>query len=103
MFQEDTVQPMESIATSVKTIPHVSSKLTVQLTQGFWQRPLNKLKKKIGNVLKFSAADMGAPLPPVTHQVWKHPSGAFAERSMFGDSIKLYPCLLAFPTVRSLP
>lgn len=50
MFQEDTVQPMVSITTSdlgeVKTIPLVASKLTVQLTEGFWQRPLNKLKKK---------------------------------------------------------
>lgn len=86
-----------------KTIPHVASKLTVQLTQGFWQRPLNKLKKKFGKVLKFNPADMGATPPPVTHQVWKYLNGAFAERSMFGDSIELYPCLLALPTVRSLP
>lgn len=100
MFQEDTVQPMVSITTSdlgeVKTIPHVASKLTVQLTQGFWQRPLNKLKKKIGSVLKFNPADMGATLPPVTHQVWKQLSRALAERGMLGDSIELYPCLWLF-------
>lgn len=98
MFQEDTVQPMVSITTSdlgeVKTIPLVASKLTMQLTEGFWQQPLNKLKKKkIGSVLKFNPADMGATLPPVTHQVWKHLSRAFAERSMLGGSIELYPCL----------
>lgn len=95
MFQEDTVQPMVSITTSdlgeVKTIPHVASKLTADTR--ILAVALEQAKKKIGSVLKFNPADMGATLPPVTHQVWKHLSRALAERGMLGDSIELYPCL----------